>query len=303
VLQKEQGFEPESFSGSVVLVSYLIHNVIKALHVLLTNSLYNASKTHTQSAVTVEPARTNHPEPSSSSSIAVVKHAMDCECDSCTYFPATQAEVLREPVSLRQLLRTAMHGNKGKFNGLKPIRIRLMSTQFNQSSATPGTNSVNNSITLTTGNFPELASFLSVYDEMRVLKGAIHWYTSVSGTGANSGIAFNATSCLFDQTAGNPTSVNGVLEETFSQGPFALASVSSNFALNSTKMHRLDFHPPTSTAPIGTNVNPGRSWFILDSTNAPHIVQVNHFCTNPTGTATTVFAYYVELDVEMRMRT
>jgi len=264
------------------------------------------------SAVTVEPARTNTPESkdisgmsSSSSLMSFIKHASDCECDACLLDVENPLEVSvpRKAITLREIMRAAKGTGKGKFNGLKPIRIRLLSTQFNQASAAPGTNSVNQSITLTTGNFPELASFLPVYDEMRVVKGAIHYLVSVTGGGGGTGIGFYATSVLFDQTAGAPASVNGVLEETFSHGPHGIASVASNYALNPTKMSVLRFHPPTSTAPIGTNVNPGRSWFVLDSTNAPHIIQVNHYCTSCAGAAATSFAYYVELDVELRMRT
>jgi hypothetical protein len=255
---------------------------------------------------------------SQSTASAAIKHAKDCECDSCSLISDERAPMgqvvatsssVRPPLTntkstmLRQLMRSARAAGKGKYDGLKPIRVRLFSVQFNQSSAAPGTNSVNGSITLTTGNFPELASFLAVYDEMRLVQGRLHYYVSVAGTGGGTGLGFHSTSVLFDQTAGTPLSVNGVLEETFSQGPYPIASVASNYALNNTKMRCLQFHPPTSTAPIGTNVNPGKAWFVLDSVNAPHMVQVNHFCTSCAGTAATTFVYYVELDVELRMRT
>jgi hypothetical protein len=233
--------------------------------------------------------------PSSSSS---VKHADDCPCDSCCLVPE-HARPLQTP--LKNLLRSAR--SAGGFKGMKPIRVRLFSVQFFQGSAAPGTNSVNGTITLTTGNFPELASFLPVYDEMRFIKGKLHYLVSVAGTGGGTGVGFYSTSVLFDQTVGAPSSVNGVLEETFSQGPHAIASIASNYALNPIGMRTLSFYPPSSVAPVGTNTNVGRAWFILDSTNAPHMCQINHFCTSCAGTAATGFSYYVELDVELRMRT
>jgi hypothetical protein len=103
-----------------------------------------------------------------------------------------------------------------------------------------------------------------------------------------------------DQTAGAPTRVYGPLEESFSQGPILISGNSA--CPNVPKYHSFPWHF-SDVAPIGTNTNPGSAWVVLDTVNAQHVAQVQ-FYVEALGTsgASQIF-YYLELEVEFKMRT
>jgi hypothetical protein len=173
-----------------------------------------------------------------------------------------------------------------------------MSVGFAASSAASAALAVAAPIALTTGNFPELASFMAVYDQMRILRGVLHFSSAVSTAGTGS--AFNSAGVLFDSTAGAPTRVAGPLEETFSSGPHILAAPPM---VNIPALRKIPFHLPNPVAPIGTNLSPGRAWFILDSTNQPFVCAVNYYSDGIAGGGIQTFLYMVELECELKMRT
>lgn len=205
------------------------------------------------------------------------------------------------PTSLRNIMRGSRTAGKGKFSGLKPIRASITTNDIGVAGSAASALVVNQTITLTTGNFPELSSFMVVYDLMRIVRGRVRYLPAVNVTG--SGLAFGACCALADQTAGNPTSVSKVREETHSSTPYAIAGSTAFGIQNPSKFQVLPFEFKTHIAPVGTNTNPGDGWFVLDTNNAPHVVQVQAYHTPLTTTGVTQFSYYVELDCEFKMRT
>lgn len=232
----------------------------------------------------------NESTPSSSSSPSI-KHSVDCPCNMCTALaaPAVRSSKLK------------FGRVTGAFKGLKPVKATLTTNDIGHASAAATAMAINDTIILTTGNFPELASFMVVYDLMRIVKGRIRYVPLLLTAGG--GLSFGAVSALMDQTSSAPSTVEQIREETFSSDPFMVAGALTLGIQNQSKFKVLPFHFSSPTAPVGTNTNCGNDWFVLDSTNAPHIVQVQAVLTALTGTGVTQLSYYVELDCEFKMRT
>jgi len=204
--------------------------------------------------------------------------------------------------------RTSRRGGKGGFNGLKPIRVKLWSTANQQVSSAATALSALSSITLTTGNFPELASFIQVYDEMRVLRFKYHYFPWVS-VGPNAapfgGVAF-ATNIQFDPTASAPSSVTAALEESFSHGPLIIfqggGGTSAEYAFPNSNYRTITATAP-KLAPISGADCPGSAWFSLDTATATTLCCIGSY-GQALGTAGVLTnSYMVELDIELRLRT
>jgi hypothetical protein len=194
----------------------------------------------------------------------------------------------------RLALKTGRLG-KGGFSGLKPIKSQLWGSLNTTTSIANSDNVTNANILLTVANFPELASWMTVYDEMRILGGKLHFstYTTTAGTLLSVG----AVAVMFDPTAGAPASIDGPLQESFHS-----QTLTSPAIPYITKMHTLPFHTPKLTT--GTaNSCIGSNWATLDNTATPCVAVVHGFQSSlgPAGVVT--LKYLLELDVEFRMRT
>jgi hypothetical protein len=249
-----------------------------------------------------------------------IRHASDCPCDDCslaglpssssqTTSSATPATKDTPTISLKSTmtrlqhisLKTGSRTGRG-FSGLKPVRAKLYSTLFGAISAATAALTVNSNVTLTAGNFPEIASWMTVYDEMRIIKGALHYSNWIQiQASANPNLSFGAIAIMFDGTAAAPTTVDGVMQETFSRflTPLSGASIASAHPT----MHKLDFNVGKPLVSLTSNDMVGSSWFTLDSTSAPSMAVVHLYATDGGTNAVTGLKYVLEFDVEFRMRT
>jgi hypothetical protein len=191
-------------------------------------------------------------------------------------------------------LKTGSRSSHG-FSGLKPIRTKLSSIIIATTSIAGSDNVTNNSFLLTIANFPELASWMVVYDEMRVIGGELSFHPFVGVNGTNPSLG--AVSVMFDPTAGNPTSVTTTLEESYHSKIFANRSI-----LDLPVVHTLSWKAP-KCIPNSLVSNPGTTWFTLDNNSTPHMFSVHGFQTTLAGAGTVGLKFLATLNVEFRMRT
>jgi hypothetical protein len=259
----------------------------------------------------------------SSSTIAVSKkHPVGCFCSICEDYIADELSgvelVSSGPVNrplavdmshIKSLLRQGVvHKGKGKgsFKSMKPIRVKLTSQGQNYTSGAGASNSINTNVAFSTTNFPELADFSVVYDEVRVLNITMHYYASITTAGTTL-IAPCAFSVAFDPTVGTPSSVTTVVEEQYAHGPMMLmaginggSNQSGNFLQ---KYHKLRAKVPGPLAIITSSDCPGNAWFTVDAGTAPIILVNYSYITALGGSGVSTISVYYELDCEFRLRT
>jgi len=212
---------------------------------------------------------------------------------------------------LRTLLRSSVtassrNGTSFQKSKTKAIRTCLLSGEQTSTSAAGTANTINSPVSFNSSTFPEVADYAVVYDECRVLGVKLHYYPLVTVGGA-SATASCAFAIGFDPTVGSPSAPQQVLEEAFSAGPFRLhagingGTIQSGDMLHSYRILRA--HPLVPLAPITSSDVPGSAWFAVDGGTAPTICQVIGYI-NSLGTAgVSVVNFFVELEVEFRLRT
>lgn len=187
-----------------------------------------------------------------------------------------------------------------------PIRTTLTSIEFNAASVAGSANAILSPVTFASTNFPEIADYTQIYDECRMLKMRLHYYPIVSTAGGSPTVSC-AFALGFDPSIGTYSAPNQVLEEAFSQGPFRLhagingATVQSGDMLHPYRV--LHAHPPVKLAPITSADVPGSAWFCVDGGTAPTLAMVQGYINSLGGAGVTSFYYFLEIDVEFRLRT
>jgi len=242
---------------------------------------------------------------SSSSSTSVVK-----VCPFHQYEAVSLPEEQLSRSVFKDMLRSSRGRNKGKgksYDGLKPIRVKLWSVQLATTSAAATALAITSSIVLSTGNFPELSNFMVIYDELRMMKVKLHYHHLVPTPAASgSTVTTGAINIQFDPTATAPASISSALEESFNSGPL-LIFPGVNGATNQSGSISMKYHTLSATvpklAPITGGDCPGSAWIALDSATAPSMCVIGSYIQALGPSGVTSILYFVELDVELRLRT
>jgi len=245
---------------------------------------------------------------SSSSSLPPHKqHPVGCCCSTCPDYVVLQRPAVPHS-SVKTMLRAAAMKSKGgkSFRGLKPIRAKLYSGPQASTSTAGAANSFVSPVSFNSSTFTEIADFATVYDECRILGVKLHYYPVITTAGATA-TASAAVAVSYDPSASAPGGVAGVLEETFSAGPFRLHAGINGATIQSGSMlqpyHKLMSHPPVELAPITSSDCPGKAWFCVDGNTAPIVAVIGAFIDSLGTGGVSVLYYYVELDAEFRLRT
>jgi hypothetical protein len=207
---------------------------------------------------------------------------------------------------LRTLLRGAKGPGKGGFDGLKPIKVKLWSVVGGTSSSGASANAQISLWSLSTGNFPELTDFLAIYDEIRMLSVRVHAFPYVSL--APAAAPFTST-CVFnvqfDPSVSAPSSITNALQESYHVGPIEVCCGTNAYAASAPFQQKYLSRSakPPKLAPISGSDCPGSSWITLDATTAPTMVAVGYYTTALGTSGIVSMKLYVELDVELRLRT
>jgi hypothetical protein len=205
-----------------------------------------------------------------------------------------------------------MSGRSGGFSGLKPTRLKLWSAAQGVSSSAATAMPILSSIPFNATTFPELTAWMSVYDECRILRAKLHYKFYATTSPSSAPITYDCgIALIFDPSIGAPTSVGAVCEETFTSGPLftevgkyasGAGDISATMAMNSAKFASVSATPP-KLVPITSSDCPGSSWFVMSGSTAPTAIVLSGYATALGTGGIVTFRAYVELDVEMKLRT
>jgi len=197
---------------------------------------------------------------------------------------------------------------RGGFSGLKPIKVKLFSVQQTNSSGAATPLAFITNIMLNTTTFPELSAFNQIYDEIRMMHVKIHYfpYVSTASSAVNPPTAIYAGALQFDPNAATPASPNGQLEESYNTGLWFLTP-GVNGTLGQSSHFHLRFRTLSGKvpkiAPITGVDLPGSNWIVLNSGTAPTMAAWSGYATALGTAGITSVLWFVELDVELRLRT
>lgn len=214
--------------------------------------------------------------------------------------------------TFKEVIHRMSNSRSGGFNGLKPIKVKMWSVVISTSSAAATALSSAADVNFNASTFPELASWLAVYDECRVLKIKAYYkfYCGITPTSAPTQTDV-AAAIIFDPTVSAPASLGGVCEETYSSGPMMLHTGSNNGGTTTPtgvltglveKFHCITA-TPNKLAPISSSDCPGSSWFVMDGATPPTLFAFPIYGTalGPGGVLSN--RAYFEIDAELRIRT
>jgi len=232
-------------------------------------------------------------------------HPDGCRCDRCSYLAPSIGLESAPATNLKAMLRGSR--SRGGFSGLRPIKIKLWSNLVTNLSAAATPLAQLSVIGLSTGTFPELSSFLPIYDEARLI--TVHLHHMLFASTAATGAPFQSTGAMniqFDPSASAPTSLAQALEESYNSGPLFVtpgvngtAQQSSFFNQPYRKMHA----SVPKLAPITGSDCPGSAWFTLDSATATTMCCIGQYTLALGTLGITAAQFLIELDLELRLRT
>lgn len=199
--------------------------------------------------------------------------------------------------------RNLLRGSHG-YAGLKPIKVKLFSTLQSANSAAAGALAFINSATFNSATFPELVDFAAIYDECRMLRFKAHYrvFPTVVSSAANSNFVAGAAAVSFDPTAGAPSSLANIMQESYVDGPCTLSTTTLQQYPSNERMRTISGRVP-HLAPITSSDCPGSNWFCLDGGTAPILAtfQVYYAALGTSGVISAFYQY--ELEMEFRLRT
>jgi hypothetical protein len=157
---------------------------------------------------------------------------------------------------------------------------------------------------LNSTNFPDLTNIIGLFDEMRIIKGRIHFMfnTDTVGAGFNQ-VTPAALGVTFDPISTAPTSVTSVMNQSYHTQPYLLNSTSTLLSPQPYRLETLSFTMPSPLAPITSSDIPGSAWFALDGGTAPTLLLIQYWCDRMGAGGTSALTYIVELDIELKIRT
>jgi len=215
----------------------------------------------------------------------------------------TQEQPATPLVKMVKMLRSSKSFNSAL---TKPIKAKLFTNPTATVSAANTQISQSSSVTFATANFPELANFLLLYDEARVLQVKVHYnmYTSTPAASNGGGIGFVCIS--FDPTASALGSSAAASEQSFTSGARWISSLPTSgnpsVDLRNGILPCVTAKVPSLLAPITSSDCPGRAWFALDGVTPPTVFQLLLYAQPLGALAVSNIFYYYELDVEFKIR-
>jgi hypothetical protein len=214
----------------------------------------------------------------------------------------THPNPIQASTTIKKMLHAAKpRGNSKKgFGGLQPVKAKLWSNVNTNATSANSALAVNNTVTLNASTFPELTNWGLVYDEMRCLNITLHWTAVPTTLGSVANVAI-ASAIEFDPNTGAPNSVNGVMESTYNSGIHYLSNSAPTLPIYPAKKYSAK--TPGPLMPITSSDCPGNGWITLETATNPAMCVVSAYGPTLGTSGVYQFQYFVELDVEFRMRT
>jgi len=202
----------------------------------------------------------------------------------------------------RNFLKSMKGGKKG-FSA--PIDVLLFSNPTIVSSAVNTALLVNTNVSFNVATFPELSSFLNLYDECRVKSVNVYYmfYFTTPSSAYGGGAA--AVAINFDPSSPAISTIAGILQQAHNTGAHWIPSESQVSPTTLGKLGKiLHLHAkmPGPLAPITSSDTMGSEWFAVDTATAPIIHNYQAYC-GPLGAlgVSALFAYY-KIETQFRLR-
>jgi len=251
----------------------------------------------------------------SNGTVATVKTRQDdCTCGyDIINAPSSKPDISLPPLpSSLPLISAAVHthlkgmlskrGGKGYKNS--GTNVRIFSNFFGVTSSANSALSNAYLIPFNGANFPELTSFLNLYDEARITKVVVHYLASCVTTGSYFVRQPYALSLGFDPNIGTPGSVNSMLPDKFNTGPKWVNGVlPTGGTAYDGSFHKLAATPSHNLVPITGSDCPGSSWFTINSATTPTAAVLQYYIAALGTSGTSDLSAYFELHVQFRVRT
>jgi hypothetical protein len=192
-------------------------------------------------------------------------------------------------------------GGKYKNSG---TNVRIFSNNFQATSGVHSALANSYLIPFNGSNFPELTSFLNLYDEARITKVVTHFLVSCETTGSYFVRQPYALSLGFDPNIGTPGSVNSMLPDKYNTGPLWVNGVlPTGGTAYDGHFHKLVATPSHNLVPITGSDCPGSSWFTINSATTPTAAVLQYYVGDLGTSGTSNISAYFELHVQFRVRT
>jgi len=187
------------------------------------------------------------------------------------------------------------------FSNKRPFRTKLVSNLNSNNSGVNSPLNVANALAFNNSTFPDATSIISLFDEMKIIRGKVH-YRFFCGTAGTLSFVPGALAVEFDNTIASITTIPEILTATYHSPVFALCSNSVNQIDTTVRYDTLSFTLPKGTTPIGSSVVTSQ-WVTIDVTNPPDVCVVEAVVLSAGSGGQMGLSYYVEVDVELRTRT
>jgi hypothetical protein len=203
-----------------------------------------------------------------------------------------------EPEEEKSLLRMALPRSLSHLRPSKPVRTKLIGVPVSYIGAAASTLTFNSTVVFNSTNFPEIASFSVLYDQVRVLK--VHHdftpYCSISST--NYSVSYGSMALFPDADLPAISTSYGCLEAECNSG---LMLLPGSTAANNTQIPKVKLSMALKpTATVGAATTPGSSWFDLNS--APTIYQLQGVFSPLSAVGCVTILSWNWLEVEFRSR-
>jgi hypothetical protein len=207
-------------------------------------------------------------------------------------------------VAVHNHLKGLLSKKHGKGYKNSATNVRIFSNNFQVTSSANSSLASSYSIPFNGSNFPEITSFINLYDEARITKVVAHYLVSCETTGSYFVRQPYALSLGFDPNIGTPGSVNSMLPDKYNTGPCWVNGVlPTGGAAYDGKFHKLVATPSHNLVPITGSDCPGSSWFTLNSATSPTAAVLQYFVGALGTLGTSNISAYFELHVQFRVRT
>jgi len=226
--------------------------------------------------------------------------------------PSNTTTVARGSVPIKTVMRTLTnslaHGSKrGKgssnFRNTKPFKSKLWTNLSQASSAAATGLSLAVTWTLNSTNFPEFVPLQTLFDELKVVGGTLHYNfdTAVSSAAVPTNVVAGCA-ISFDPSVAAPSTIVTCLQQSYHSPPLMIGCNTGVQTPDPMTMRTIRFKMPNPIAPITSSDNPGSAWIVLDGVTAPSLCTIMVASAAYGAAGVCRFSMFLELDIELKIR-
>jgi hypothetical protein len=212
--------------------------------------------------------------------------------------PAADFVLLKSSMSKMHALAKSSWSNK------KPFKTKMWSNVIAVTATGGAALSGALNVQFANSVFPDFNSVAALFDMCRIVSGTLHWWPSVTATGANVNID-SAIGVEFDTAASAAGSIASIMIDTYHSELITLLGTTATPNPNHMPMRKVRFKLPyiVGGAASASEASAGSAWFVLNGTNTLFPIVVQYLITATGGSGASAIRFYVEFDCEFKIRT